>query len=269
MNLPDSTPENSYKIDLTKDFPRLKEAPIVEAAIEIRCAAEEPWTEDRIRPLIQDDLEGYHFKDSTSRFRTGIRMEDGQPVTSPAEHVGFRGVRFTSDDDKYVCAFNREGLVVSRLEPYETWELFRDEAMRLWDLHARLGQPSIIERIGLRFINRIPLPSGKIEFSDFLETAPKPPRNVNLPIIEFLHKDSFSVPETSFQVNIVRTLQRPSTPETRNYALILDIDVYSHETISPNSKTIKEVLENMRKLKNHVFVGSITSELYDKLLKGS
>ena len=64
MNPPGSMPENSFKIDLAKKFPRLKNVPVVEAAIEIRCTAEEPWTEDRIRPLIEDDLEGYHFKDS-------------------------------------------------------------------------------------------------------------------------------------------------------------------------------------------------------------
>ena len=141
--------------------------------------------------------------------------------------------------------------------------------MRIWGLHASLGRPSEIERIGLRFINRIQLPGGKIDLGDFLETAPKPPRDVNLPIIEFLHKDSFVVPDTSFQINIVRTLQRPSNPETRNYAIILDIDVYSHEAISPDTDTIKERLDYMRKLKNHVFVGSITSALYDNLLGGS
>lgn len=264
MNPSDSTPESTYTIDLTKRYPRLNSVPIVEAAIEIRCAVEEPWTEDRIRPLIEDDLEGYRFKDSASEYKQ-ILLEDGQPVSYPAEKVGFKGIRFCSDDEKYVWAFNRDALVVSRLEPYETWALFRDEALKVWELHSNLARPSEIERIGLRFINRIPLPEGKIDLDDFLEAGPRQPRDFDFPIADFLHRDSFRVPGYPYRVNIVRTLQRPSDPEARDCAIIIDIDVYSQETIAPDISTIKKKLEDMRILKNDAFFGSITPSLHDDL----
>ena len=137
--------------------------------------------------------------------------------------------------------------------------------MRLWELHKSLGEPLEIERIGLRFINRIPLPEGKIDLGDFLEIGPRSPRDFDFPIIEFLHRVSLRIPGYPYQVNIVSTLQQLTDPETPVYAIILDIDVYSHETIAPDAKVVKEKLEEMRILKNEAFVGSITSALYDKL----
>lgn len=259
-------PQDRYEIDRSKSFERLEHAPIIEAVIEIRCSAEEPWAEDIIKDTIGERLEGYEFWDSTSRFRQGVKIEDNVPITESMEKVGWRGVRYRSKDESYVAAFNRDGFVFSRVGSYETWEQFSAEASRVWEVHKALAQPSGVHRIGLRFINRISLPGGVVDLDDFIFSGPRPPKDLGFTVSSFLHKDSFSVPGQPYLINIVRTeSSEPRAGGNVDYAIILDIDVYVQEFFEVDDIKIDQHLENMRVLKNEVFWGSVSSALLESL----
>lgn len=255
-----------YEIDRNKGFEHLKHAPIIEAVIEIKCPPQVPWDEDTIPDEVGKLLQGYQFKDSMSEYIQSVNFEDNVAIPELVEKVGWKGVRYQSEDEKYVAAFNRDGFVFSRVGSYETWAKFSAEAMRIWKVHKSIASPSDVHRIGLRYINRIPLPRGEVELDDFISDGPKPPRDLDFPIRGFLHKDTFTVPGHPYLINIVRTTSpSPSAGGEVDYAIILDIDVYFQEAFEVDDSKIQEHLENMRVLKNEVFWSSIHPELLESL----
>lgn len=255
-------PIDRYEIDRNKEFEHLEHAPIIEAVIEIKCPPQVPWDEDTIPEEVAKLLQGYQLLSSRSEYRQKVNIKDNVPIPDPMEKVGWKGVRYQSEDEKYVAAFNRDGFVFSRVGPYETWEQFRTEALRGWDVHKGLAKPSDVRRIGLRFINRIPLPRGEVDLDDFIFPGPQPPRDLPFPFISFLHRDTFKVPGHPYIINIVSA---PSVGSEVDSAIILDIDVYLQEAFKADDSKIQEHLEDMRILKNEVFWGSIPKKFLESL----
>ena len=136
-------------------------------------------------------------------------------------------MRFRSTDEKHIAQFNRDGFVFSRLEPYLTWEELESEGKRLWNIYKDLAQPVEIQRLGLRFINRIKLPPGELLFEDYIQPAPTSPHGLELPFHGFMHKDTLAVPGHPYAINVIRTIQQLNGGVDGGVALILDIDVFT------------------------------------------
>jgi len=142
-------PTDRYEIDRSKIFEHLEHALIIEAVVEIRCPSEVPWAEDTIPDEVGKRLQGYQLLDSMSEYIQNVNIKDSVPIAESMEKVGWKGVRYRSEDDSYVAAFNRDGFVFSRVGPYETWAKFSAEASRVWEVHKSLARPSDVHRIGL------------------------------------------------------------------------------------------------------------------------
>src|SRR5213592_3830997 len=118
---------NEIRIDVAEEFPHLPKAPIVEAVIDIRARSEAAWEEPAVRSQAEEKLEGYAFLDSQRMIEHQVKMEMGKPPEQILRELGWRGLRFKSEDDRHICQFNRDGFVFSRLRPYEDWEQLQSE----------------------------------------------------------------------------------------------------------------------------------------------
>ena len=253
-----------FKIDLTESFPLLGRAPIVEAVIEVRARAEASWEESAISERVKSALPEY--PNFPSGRAVQFKMEFAQaaaPLPAPpslaeqAVHdMGWRGLRCESADKLHVVQFNRDGFVFSRLAPYESWDQFQQEGLRLWQLHRNLAQPTEVQRLGLRFINRIAVPQEGLRLEDYLEAPPKPPRGIDLPFAGFLHHDTLTVPGYPYGIDFTQTVQPPQGLEAAG--LILDVDVFTPRPFNLGEGVLEQHLAEMRWLKNKVFFGSIT-----------
>src|SRR5439155_5432026 len=150
----------------------LPHAPIVEAVIDVRARAEGAWVEQGVRRHFEQILSGYAYLDSQQTFQGEFEIKAGQPPRQSVRELGLKGVRFRSTDERHIAQFNRDGFVFSRLQPYESWEQLSREATRLWQFYAELARPTEIQRVGVRYINRIQLPQRELQFEDYIEPAP-------------------------------------------------------------------------------------------------
>lgn len=241
-------------------FENLPRAPIVEAVIEIRARATKALEETSLRAAIEPKLAGYVFLDSLREFHSEVKLEGGKPPIQSVSDAGWKGVRFRSSDEKHIAQFNRDGFVFSRLEPYSTWEELESEGKRLWNIYKDLAQPVEIQRLGLRFINRIKLPPGELLFEDYIQPAPSSPHGLELPFHGFMHKDTLGVPGHPYAINVIRTIQQLNGGVDGGVALILDIDVFTTQGFDLDNTVLQRRLLEMRWLKNKVFFGSITEK---------
>lgn len=83
------------------------------------------------------------------------------------------GYRFLSGDRKQIFQARLDGFTFSRLAPYDKWETFRDEARRLWELYRAVANPKSVNRVAVRYINRLDLPIPLSDFKDYLRTVPE------------------------------------------------------------------------------------------------
>lgn len=255
MNAP---PIVEIKID--EAFEHLPRAPIVEAVIDIRGRAQAHWDESTAKLQVEPKLPNYAFLDSQREFETEVKVRPDQPPQQVVRDLGWKGVRFQSPDKLHIAQFNRNGFVFSRLEPYENWEQLYDENQRLWNMFKELAQPVEIQRIGLRYINRIKLPVGELRFEDYIQPAPESPRGLDLPFHGFMHHDTLAVPGHPYAINVIRTIQPPQGASGSGVALILDIDVFTAQAFELDDTLLASRLLEMRWLKNKVFFGSITEK---------
>ncbi|MDO3378547.1 TIGR04255 family protein [Geoalkalibacter halelectricus] len=245
-------------VDCGETFPHLARSPLVESVIDIRAHASAAFEESSVRAALEPQLSGFVFLDAHRAFEHELHIEGESPPRQTFRDLGFRGVRFQTADQKQIVQFNRDGFVYSRLEPYPDWNTFSQEGLRLWGIFSAMARPVEINRIGLRFINRIELPSGSFDLGDYIKPAPEPPRNFDLPFIGFMHQETFAVPGHSYFVNVVRTVQPPQAGSDKGPGLILDIDVFSTRVPTLDQGLPMRTLDEMRWLKNKVFFGSVT-----------
>jgi uncharacterized protein (TIGR04255 family) len=248
------------KIDVTEKFQHLPHAPIVEAVIEVRARAAVAWEETKISQQLKSALLDYPKASSQSEVTHEFKLKPGQPPETKQQDLGWKGLRLQSANEKHIAQFNRDGFIFSRLHPYESWEQLRDEAMRLWQIHAEIAHPTEIQRIGLRFINRIVLPPQDFRFEDYIQPYPEPPYDLDLPFVSFFHHDTLAVPGYPYAINVTRTIQPPQSPQTEGISLILDIDTFTLQSFELDKDMLNARLAEMRWLKNKVFFGSITEK---------
>src|SRR5262245_29103956 len=141
------------RIDVAEEFQHLPNAPIVEAVIDIRARAEAGWEEQVVRTQVDAKLKGYAFLDSQRIIEGEVKIEAGKPPEQLLRDLGWRGLRFKSEDERHICNFNRDGFAFSRLRPYENWEQLQSEALRVWQIYSAVAHPTQVQRLGVRFIN--------------------------------------------------------------------------------------------------------------------
>ena len=252
-------------IDLSDPFPHLTKAPIVEAVLEIREQVQGQWEEEPIISSLKKKLlKHYPNFNSRRKFEQKFKAEIGKKTVSKVQDRGWQGVQFTSKDKIKRARFERNFFSFGQLAPYPDWTTFFSEAMKLWKLHQTFAHIEHANRLGLRFINRIPMnQSVGDDLENYLEQTPHSPSGLKLPVMKFFYHDTHEVPSYPYSVNIVRTIQRDTT--TNDIGIILDIDVYTNRDLPIEDEVLQKSFDEMHWLKNKIFFGSITETLLEYL----
>lgn len=248
---------SKLNINISDKFPHLSSAPIVEAVIDIRAKPSIVLNEQNARDFLGPRLKEYYFLDSQQEFSQQFMFgPDVSPQQTTASQ-SWKGVRFRSTDEKTIIQFNKDGLVCSKLAPYQNWGAFSEESLKLWETFQNLAKPEEVNRLGLRFINRIVLPVGDGNFENYINPAPQTPNGLDLPFYGFLYQETLAVPGYCYAINLIRTIQQPPT-DKEGFSVIIDIDVFTTDGTEFEIGKIKTMLDEMCWLKNKVFFGSIT-----------
>ena len=119
--------------------------------------------------------------------------------------------------------------------------------------YLELSKATQVQRIGLRFVNRIVMSPPDLNTDNYLSGGPKPPEGLDFSFHNFMHHDTWAVPSHPFAINVIRAFQ--ALPG--QIAVILDIDVFSTVPFELLSGTLEKRLAEMRWLKNKTFFGII------------
>lgn len=237
------------EIDVSEEFEHLPNAPIVEAVIHWRAFPEQPFEPEALRVKLQDDLPDYPRVQPQQKIE--LHVESSPSGDSRQEHTRtWHGFRVETADGKQIAQFTRDGLVFSRLRPYEDWTSFEVEACRVWEIFCRHARPAEVQRLGVRFINAVS-PVHRNELSQILAIPPKSPSGFALPVKEFMHQSRFEVPAYDYILNTIVALQ--PQPAADGSQLIIDVDVFTETSLETSGPELSRRLQEMRWIKDKAF----------------
>ncbi len=242
---------HSFRLDVEEEFENLPNAPIVEAVIHWQARATADLQSDDFRHELKRILEDYSEPQPQYEFTMQADVGPGTS-TSLQQQNALHGYRCESSDKLHVAQFTRDGFVFSRLKPYKDWKQFASEGRRLWDLYAGLAKPIEIQRLEMRFINLI-TPVQLDQLDALLAIAPGSPEGMQMPMQGMMYQTTYDIPEHPYGLNVIQTIQPPNLPKDEGYGLILDINVFTTQSLEPNEESLEQRLAEMRWIKNKAF----------------
>jgi uncharacterized protein (TIGR04255 family) len=239
----------------------LSHAPLVEALIDFRAVPAPSFSVGEfaaLRPRLPD----FPSMEEMRRFEAQIEFRGDKAPTGQLDTSGLLGYRFMSGDGREAVQYRSDGFTFNRLAPYTSWNEIRPKALRLWNLFVEIAKPEQVDRLALRYINRIEVPAkGTLEAL----LAVVPPRYPGAPgtLANFVFRTAWADSAARIAANVALALQPLPSGEASN--LVIDIDVYKEGPHPLDIAQLEPIFDQLRDMKNEIFFGSITENLAAKL----
>lgn len=248
--------------DVNETFPRLRRSPLIEAVIHWQAHAMTELEPEILKKELTQRLPDYPT--IHSQYEHGIQVEtlirqDTDQSSNVQHRTSWVGFRLENESKNRVIQFTQTGIAISSVGNYESWETFHQEALNLWSLFHELAEPRIINRLGVRYINKIIIEE-KENPSTYLKTVQQ--NNFSLPLQRdtFFYQDTYKIPNCPYSINWVCTQQS----EANQQFLIVDIDVFISPLPDLEKSSLIKHLNKIRWLKNKIFFNSITNTALEK-----
>lgn len=211
-----------------------KNSPIAEALCEFRFEPSVPWdltipglVYEKIRETFPKKRQAKVLETSLSGGRESIQQQ-----VKMTERI-----QFLRGDEKALVQVGSNLLAVNHLKPYPTWQEFLPLIRQGFNAYLEVATPTVIQRIGLRYINRIEIPGQRIELEDYFEfypfIAPNLPQDLGSFIVGIVvpydSRDSLRLQITTAPI------ERPNT-----VAVLLDLDYFLAQ---PGQVSLDKVFE--------------------------
>lgn len=236
--------------------PPYPKAPITEAVIHFRVGGNASSEEQK--KVCKRLSSEYPHSEELAEFSVTLDTTGGAATVQQTPH----GFRLTSNDQADVLLIFQNGLAVARLAPYVRWEQLRDRASSAWREWRRNTNSRPLDRLGIRYINRIDIPirgAPEIQFDTYLNFHPLVPILGPGALTGYLIQATCPTGSKHWTASLTSSIVSPA-PIIGHLSLLLDIDIFRTEEIPGKEEEIWQVLEEARGIKNRIFETCITDQ---------
>jgi uncharacterized protein (TIGR04255 family) len=230
--------------------------PIIEAVVELRLKA--PLATAAVAKMAKRYVSAYDQHQETGEVDFRVRLEGGkvEPTVSAPRPVHL----FSSRDQTDRLRIETTKLHWSKFPPYEGWPEFLERIVRDTDRLPKGMSFPALERIGVRYRNRIDVPGdpGHIfRYEEYLSV------NIDLPPLldpnnAYAWRIEKLFSDRNLGATVMSGLMQPELPDT--IAVLLDIDVGAKDDLPSSKDDLVEKLNAMRILKNQIFEACVTDK---------
>jgi uncharacterized protein (TIGR04255 family) len=254
---------------MNDSFPELKNAPIVEAVLDINCAMPPAFKLADIKAqahqAFTSDYPQVRMQHIHKRL---IEQNEKKSVEISAQHA-LQAMQFLKADEKQLVQVRRDGFSFNRLTPYTRLNDYLPEMERTWLQFIEIAKPVQIQAIKLRYINRISLEAkdGSVELDDYFKVGPKLPDEENLAFRGFLMQSLVAEKNTDNMAQIVLATESEKY-ETDVLSFIFDIGTSRKTALEVEDwQGILDAIVSLRQLKNSIFFNTLTSRCLEQFQK--
>lgn len=228
-------------------------SPLTEAVIDLRVKLPEQTTLEILASLQQGQEGTYPTRKNQILMQGQLSDDPDVPPTVSRTHIGYR---FISQDERQVVQVRLDGFTFSRLTPYESWESFRDEARRWWTLYRAETQPETVQRIAVRYINRLDIPLPLDDFKEYLRTVPEVSPDLPQELSGYFMQLHIPQENLRAMLQLNEAIVPPPRPEVAS--VMLDIDLFRSDDVPSQEADLWALFEQLRQRKNEIFEACIT-----------
>ncbi len=231
-------------------------APIVEAILELKLPTDRPIRLETARKIANDLMrEGLDQTSNRVEYTTHV----GKGAAQLRSHVV--GKELASADNRLVVRSLVNAFAFFQRSPYRDWWYFERMAKKYWEIY-NTSAATPPARIGLRFVNRIPLPLGQ-EIEEYFNFYPT--LNLDLPQTwgQVVMRLEVPVPNTDYTVGLVQQWHGRSDV-LDCVDITLDIDVFAVSAGFADDEIWNRLIE-MRTIKNDFFEKAITEKVREMI----
>ena len=121
-----------------------------------------------------------------------------------------------------------------------------------------------VERIAVRYVNRLNVPGPRVELKDYLRTGPEVAGELPQSLDRFFMQLQLAVEDIRSRLLLNETIIDPPSPGV--VAVVLDIDLFRSEDLPQEEEGIWQLIETMRLRKNEFFEACITDRARELFL---
>jgi uncharacterized protein (TIGR04255 family) len=173
--------------------------------------------------------------------------------------------RYTHKNEQKLLQLTENIFTVNFLEPYPGWETVRQTLIEVWPKIIKVLRPTVIKRIGLRYINQIPLESPQQEGNIWLKPGRYIPASVLDAVFPSLSRVDVAISEHD---KVIVSIARAMAETSRQNVLVLDVDRLVEREIEPQERPLMEEIELLHTDLWDIFYTARTDKLID-LLQGA
>ena len=142
--------------------PRYKNPPIQEAICEFHFGEGTSWDSTHPGLIYSEVREDFPEKRTATAHGIGIEVKARTARVRSEERT-----RFVRKDEAALLQVGPQFLAANRLAPYESWEEFREVIRSGYSAYRAVVEPSEIERMSLRYVNRIEIEEKELDLSEY------------------------------------------------------------------------------------------------------
>ena len=209
--------------------------PIIEAVCEFRITSDTKW--DLTIPGLIYERVSKEYPIKEQRLIQEVEMNQSQQELQQQIRTTER-IFFLSDERKTFIQVGPHLLAVNSLKPYPAWGVFKPKIERAFRSLVETVDVQGLQRIGLRYINRIEIPGLSRNLGDYFEFRPFLGQGLPNDVTNFIVGCIFSFLNGRDACKVELTKARPEKPD--NAAFLLDLDYY---LARPQGVSVNEALE--------------------------
>lgn len=248
-------PDKARMIGMLPSSKHYSRAPITEALIDIRAVLPDEVTLATLMDVHSSIKTDYPMLQDFLMLHGQMVAGASVGATASQTQVGYI---FSSSDQKQIFQARLDGFTFSQLAPYDRWETFQKEAQRLWSIYQSVTKPKLINRLALRYINRLDLPLPVGELKDYLRTVPEVSPDLPQGLSGYFMQLQILQEDISAMLILNQALIPATTPEV--VSVLLDIEL-SRGIELPDLETTWEILEQLHNRIDQVFEACITDRI--------
>lgn len=198
--------------------------PIIEVVCEFQFSADSPW-DLTIPGLVYERIKGA-FPRKSQEVVLAVQLPLGiSPPLEPTPQIQPEGrMRFTRSDERAFVQLGKHLLAINHLQPYPSWEQFLPLIEQSLTAYQTVATPTGIHRIGLRYINRVPITERDFQPSDYFGLYPQISQTLPQTYGGFLIQVLFSYEQ---ERDVLKIELASGSDETRQaMAVFLDLDYF-------------------------------------------
>jgi uncharacterized protein (TIGR04255 family) len=243
--------------------PRYEMPPVVEALCEIYFVGSQ-WDTTTPGVFYERVHAEYPEKAQADHAAFALQIEPGR-VSGGTVPLDPR-TRFARRDNSRMIQISRDLLVVNQLRPYPHYQAWRPVVLKMLDVYRKLTRPAGIKQLGVRYINRIVIPSPGSRIDEYFRIYPALPKELGDAQGAFALQMSI-VPQGARNHQLTMTLaSAPAEPGQTAFLLDLyDVTVLGGQ---PAFTQVRRLLDEAHGNIVHTFENAITDPTR-QLFKGA